>query len=82
MTNRKVTESKEDLVKYLSKESDDKDLLNDKLRLLIIGILCMNDLAELESYIVKVEKAHPDKEELKKIRVMFEKKKVIVKEPE
>jgi hypothetical protein len=42
----------------------------------------MNDLTELESYIEKVEKAHPGKEELNKIRVMFEKKKAIVKEPE
>lgn len=62
MTQRKVTENKEDLMKYLSKKSDDEELLNDKLRLLITAILCMKDLDELESFIALVEAAHPDKE--------------------
>ena len=59
MSSRKVTgENKQDLLNLLGLESQLKEQFTDKIRILVIMILCLSDIEMLGKFIMEVEKAH------------------------
>jgi len=59
LSSRKVTgENKQDLLNLLGLESQLKEQFTDKIRILVIMILCLSDIEMLGKFIMEVEKAH------------------------
>ncbi len=73
LQNRKTTgENKQDITTLLALESKEPDAFLDKVRVLVIMILCLSDLDLLQRFVESVEAAHPtETETLGKIKIMF-----------
>jgi hypothetical protein len=83
LSSRKVTgENKQDLLNLLGLETHLKEQFTDKVRVLVMMILCLADLELLGKFIQEVEKVHNSPEEtqvLGKLNIMFNKRKTIEK---
>ena len=66
------------MLEYLRGESDKAEVFNDKMRLLLIAMMCGNDVAEVRQMIEVMKELHKDKfdnefvETVMKRRVDFE----------
>jgi hypothetical protein len=66
------------MLEYLRGESDKAEVFNDKMRLLLIAMMCGNDVAEVRPMIEVMKELHKDKfdnefvETVMKRRVDFE----------
>ena len=79
MTSGRLSgQNKTDMLEYLKAESDKAEIFNDKMRLLLIAIMCGNDVAEVRQMIEVMKELHKDKfdnefvETVMKRRVDFE----------
>ena len=62
MTTGKVSSANRiEVVNYFKRETDKSEEYNDKLRLLLIYILCANDVNEVKQHIETVKTLHADK---------------------
>lgn len=88
LTSRKVSgENKQDLINILGLEIPNSDSTRspfmDKVRLLLIMILCFKDLDQLAKYIETVENIHKlpfETDAMSKVKIMFNKKQNIIKQ--
>jgi hypothetical protein len=46
---------------YLKTESDKPEVYNDKLRLIVIGVMCGNEMGEIRQMIEVVKEVHRDR---------------------
>ena len=62
MTSGRVSNAnKIEVMNFFKKETDKQEEYNDKLRLLLIYILCGNDMAEIKQIIDTMKMIHQDK---------------------
>jgi hypothetical protein len=80
LQNRKTSgENKQDITSLLALETREQDAFLDKVRVLVIMILCLSDLDQLQKFIESVEAVHPtETETMGKLKIMFQKKKALV----
>jgi len=80
LQNRKTSgENKQDITTLLALETREQDAFLDKVRVLVIMILCLSDLDQLQKFIESVEAVHPtETETMGKLKIMFQKKKALV----
>ena len=67
-------QNRTEVMNYMKGESDKQEVYNDKLRLIIVAVMCGNEMGEIRQMIEVVKEVHRDRYDEEFVEAMIKKR--------